>query len=166
MFTHYDGRCYSQLEYSQYVYSSGLAIRRVIVHHTAVPTVESWRGEKTMLAMKRVYEERGWTCGPHVFCAPDGIWVMAPLAPHSFNRGAGWESVEDVNVEIVGNYMTTFPIWPTLDNALSCIATLLRQSPWRFGALCKHRDFAVTSCPGDELVRRWDEFALMIIGRR
>lgn len=164
-FAHYDGGCYTPLQYSQYVCDSPVVVSRVIVHHTARPTVADWEkwggGAHYLPVMRRLYEQRGWTCGPHAFCGPDGIWVMSPLGTP--NRGAGWESVEDVNVEIVGNYMQEFPLWWTLDHAVACIVSLLRKSSRRFGALVKHCDFAKTQCPGDELVRRWDEFCLALL---
>ena len=154
----YDGRCYSLAEYRQMVLDSELKPRRVIVHHTASPTLANWLkwgGAHYMASMRQYYDRQGWDCYPHCYCAPEGIWVMSPLG--ELNRGAGWSSVRDVNVEIVGNFHDCLPESEVLANALGCLTALLHKSGWGLGALVKHRDFnTATECPGDMLVRRWD----------
>jgi len=153
----YDGHCYSVAEYRQMVLDSELKPRRVIAHHTASPTLANWLkwgGAHYMKTMRDYYDRKGWDCYPHCFCAPEGIWIMSPLG--GLNRGAGWSSIEDINVEIVGNFTAALPDGPVLYNALGCLTALLHKSGWGLGALVKHRDFNPdTECPGNMLVRNW-----------
>ncbi len=160
-FDQYDGRCYTPDEYREYVAQSGVQVDRVIVHHTAIPTLDSWQGESTMLAMKRYYETfKGWTCGPHAFVAPEGIWVMAPLGTP--NLGAGWVSKTDINVEIVGDYTDRLPSGDVLANAVSAVTTLLLAGGHGVEALSKHNDYASTQCPGNALTASWGWFVGLV----
>lgn len=153
----YDGTCYTIEQYRRLVLASSVQPRRVIVHHTASPTLDNWTrwgGAHYMKVMRDYYDRKGWDCYPHCYCGPEGIWVMSPVG--ELNRGAGWSSREDVNVEIVGNFMDSLPDGPVLYHALGCLTALLEKSRWGLGALVKHRDFNPdTQCPGDMLTKRW-----------
>jgi hypothetical protein len=150
-FKHYDGKCYTIKEYSQYVAAADCQVNKVIIHHTAKPTPDTWNGEATMLAMKRYYEQtKGWDHGPHAFIAPDGIWVMAPLG--TTNRGHGWSNTTDINIEIVGNYTNSLPEGDILYNATWATALLLHKGKLNtIDHLSKHNDYAMTECPGKTL---------------
>jgi len=124
-------------------------ITEVFIHHTVIPTPETWRGRESILVMKRVYEIKGWTAGPHIFVAPDGIWVFTP--PHKQGVGCTGHNTHAIHVEIVGNYES---------NELK--GDMLRKSIDTFAAICEwlnydpmnlylHRDFANTKCPGKNI---------------
>ena len=148
----YDGRGFSPSQYREYVQETEIAITHVIVHHTYVPRLEDWLGQRTMEAMRRTYEAKGWRCGPHAFCGPDGIWVMTPLGHE--NRGHLGEADTDprkINVEIVGDYSNALPVGEVLENALACVAALVEKSGKGTGIVSKHNDWAQTACPGAHL---------------
>jgi len=131
------------------VQETEIAITHVIVHHTYVPRLEDWLGQRTMESMRRTYEAKGWRCGPHAFCGPDAIWVMTPLGHE--NRGHLGEADTDpwkINVEIVGDYSNALPVGEVLENALACVAALVEKSGRGTGIISKHNDWAQTACPG------------------
>lgn len=68
---------------------------RVILHHTWRPTAASWRGAESMRAMQRYYAGLGWSSCPHLYCAPDGIWLAAPLSRIGIHAGRGNGSVAE-----------------------------------------------------------------------
>jgi len=42
-------------------------VRGLTVHHTAIPTVAQWKGQRSMEALGRTYKGKGWSGGPHLF---------------------------------------------------------------------------------------------------
>ena len=69
-----------------------VAPSRLVLHHTFVPTVAQWSGLRSMQSMQRFYAGKGWTAAPHIYAAPDGIWLFTPM--HDVGIHAGKQSVE------------------------------------------------------------------------
>lgn len=90
-------------------YLNGLKIRpwtrkidRIIMHHTSSP-VESWQNSGSMLHYWNLYRSRGWKAGPHIFIAPNGIWMFTDL----LKKGkCSLDELNDgsIHIEIVGRY--------------------------------------------------------------
>ena len=99
-----------------------------------------------MLAMKRVYEGKGWTAGPHVFVAPDGIWVFTPVNKQGI--GVVGHNEHAIHVEIVGNYEENKLEGVMRRNALDAFAAICLWLNYDPMNLCFHRDYANTMCPG------------------
>ena len=100
---------FSKEAFNQYIRDLKIKrpVKRIILHHTSSP-VESWHGSGSMLHYWNLYRSRGWKSGPHIFIAPDGIWVFTPLN----KRGRGVNKVVDKNaihIEIVGRYVDKLP---------------------------------------------------------
>jgi len=58
-----DGRVMSAAEFVKYVEELDLRSplpNRIFLHHTWKPTLETWRGKSTILAMKAYYEKQLW----------------------------------------------------------------------------------------------------------
>lgn len=150
-------------------YAQGLTICDpydiVFLHHTAIPTRESWRGAETILAMKRYYEQekvwqdvdgrwyRGWTRGPHLFVAEDGIWLFSPLAEDGV--GVAGHNTASRHLEMVGNYNAARPDGATLTNTVAVLGALLSKAGLSVDALHFHREYATTDCPGKAVTREW-----------
>ena len=110
------GKCLTADEFVAYVEQLSIPEprpTRVFLHHTWKPTPETWHGYDTILAMKSYYERQpwtdldgreheGWTVGPHVFVAPDGIWLFSDLRYDGV--GVYGHNYRSRHVEMVGNY--------------------------------------------------------------
>lgn len=164
---------YSIAEFQDYVeyqdlkdYSTPIPTA-VYLHHTVVPTPESWRGERTMLAMKRYYERQvwinaqgeevpGWMAGPHIFVAPDGIWEFTNL----YDEGVGVKGVDEWrarHVEMVGFYDSAPPSDTIMEYTLAALSTLLYKYGIKVIDLKFHRDAlgATKTCPGTAVQKGW-----------
>jgi N-acetylmuramoyl-L-alanine amidase CwlA len=110
----------------------------IVLHHTWLPTIDTWRGSRTLNGIVNYYKGKGWTTGPHLFIAKgsrnpddDGIWQMTPLnvpGTHAaaYNR-SHW------GIEVVGNY--DIAPWPDPTKQLVCDTV---------AALCKWKGISVT----------------------
>src|SRR5262245_60442911 len=119
------GRSLSISDWLAYVagYNFGsVAASRVVLHHTWVPTVAQWAGQRSMQALQRYYAGKGWTAAPHLFVGPDAIWLFTPLKDVGIHAGTGnsgtsggrfWYSI---GVEMVGDYDRTRPSGPVWEN--------------------------------------------------
>jgi hypothetical protein len=136
----------------------------IFLHHTWRPTREQWKGKQTLLAIKRNYEgytwtdsqgrvHQGWTAGPHLFIADDGIWLFTDLARDGIgvkghNRGS-------LHVEMVGNYDERLPDGPTLTHTVAALGALFNRLELDPQDLLFHRDTSYKSCPGTMVTKEW-----------
>ncbi len=161
------GKLLSDADWLAYLesYAFGvIAPDRVVLHHTWVPTLGSWRGLSTMKGMQTYYRSKGWSAAPHIYVAPEGIWLFTPLDSVGIHAGTGnsgnwhgrlaWYSI---GVEMVGDYDKVRPSGSVWQHTQVVVGSLLR----RFGktpeqALAFHRDFTDTkSCPGWAVTKPW-----------
>jgi hypothetical protein len=160
------GRRLSIAEWLTYVasYDFGrLPPDRLVLHHTWKPTETDWKGERSVLALQRFYKGKGWTAGPHIFAAPDGIWLFTPLCDVGIHAGSGnsgnrngrlaWYSV---GLEMVGNFDVVRPSGAVWENAKAVMGGLCK----RFGkspeqAISFHRDYSTKTCPGTAVTKPW-----------
>lgn len=121
--------------------------RGITIHHTWKPTQAQWRGARSMEALRRFYAAKGWTRGPHLFVAPDGIWGGTPLTVKGIHAGAC--NANSIGIEIVGDFDAE--PW---DNALAArlyplFVALLHWERGDETNLRGHREcLANKSCPG------------------
>lgn len=153
--------------------------RAVVIHHTWRPTVAAWRGRSTMDALQRYYRDevpwrdvttralrRGWDAGPHLFIAPDGIWVGTPPTTRGVHAGAwnGWS----LGVEVVGDY--DLSPWAEATR-VTVVASVVALFDWldlkraSMDTLRGHRECgSPKTCPGTRVdmgqVRSWVQGAL------
>jgi N-acetylmuramoyl-L-alanine amidase CwlA len=145
---------------------------RVVLHHTWRPTAEQWRGKLSVESMRVFYGAKGWTAGPHLFVAPDGVWLFTPMCDVGIHAGLGNANREflasgyrnfkklywySIGIEMVGNYEAVRPSGLIWEQTKSIITGLLQ----RFGktpeqALFFHRDYTnQKSCPGKAVTKPW-----------
>lgn len=162
-----DGRVMSPSEFVAYI--EGLEMpeplpTRFFLHHTWRPTRESWHGHSTILAMKRYYEQQlwrdaqgrlreGWTAGPHLFVADDGIWLFSDIRYDGV--GVYGHNYRSRHLEMVGNYDERLPSGPTLRNTIVALGILHEKFGLDIRNLCFHRDFSSKSCPGWAVHKEW-----------
>ena len=140
-----------------------IAPSRVVLHHTAVPTVAQWAGLRSMQGLQRYYAGKGWSAAPHIFVGPDGIWLFTPLKDVGVHAGTGnsgytngrfWYSI---GVEMVGDYDRVLPsgaVWEGTKAVLGGLSRRLGIAPRQLISL--HRDYTnQKSCPGWAVTREW-----------
>lgn len=117
------------------------------LHHTYRPTIAQWRGYASMIGMRDFYIAKGWTAGPHLYLAPDGIWQLTPLDQEGVHAGVcnrtRW------GLEVVGDFDAA-PWPPALaDLVYGSLAALFRWRGLAPDALNGHRDCnSPKTCPG------------------
>jgi len=121
-------------------------VRGIVLHHTWRPTWEQWRGERTMWGIHGYYVGLGWSSGPHLFLAPDGLWQLTPL--NLPGTHAGRYNADYYGLEVVGDYDRA-PWLPATRQWVYDLIAALEQ--WRGSALDirGHRECgSLKSCPG------------------
>ena len=136
------------------------------LHNTAEPNLAQWThfglgktdGFKRILNLNHYYKvEEGWHSGPHLFIAPDLIWVACDLTANGVHASC-YNSVS-IGVEMVGDYAReSFDSGDgakVRDNAVAALAILhkaLKIDPrtlhFHKECLKDHHD-----CPGKNVVK-------------
>jgi hypothetical protein len=162
-----DGRVMTADEFAAFVetkYFGPVSPNRIFLHHTWRPTRDEWKGKQTLLAIKRNYEEytwtdsqgrvhEGWTAGPHLFVADDGIWLFTDLARDGI--GVKGQNQLSLHLEMVGNYDERLPDGPTLTNTVAALGALFNRLGLDPQDLLFHRDYSYKSCPGNKVSKEW-----------
>jgi len=162
-----DGRVMSADEFVRYMEDLQLPEplpTKVFLHHTWKPTRETWRGADTIYGMKRYYEQQlwrdergqlreGWTAGPHLFIADDGIWLFSDIRYDGV--GVLGHNTGSRHVEMVGNYDEVRPSGLTLTNTIAALGILHVKLGLDIANLNFHRDFSAKSCPGWAVTKDW-----------
>jgi N-acetylmuramoyl-L-alanine amidase CwlA len=159
-------RALSIAEWLDYVatYNFGpVAPSRLILHHTAIPTLTQWAGLRSMQGLQRYYNGKGWTAAPHIFVGPDAIWLATPLRSVGIHAGTGnsgyangkfWYSI---GVEIVGDYNSARPsgaVWEGAKAVMGGLSRRLGIAPRQL--ISFHRDYTnQKSCPGWSISKDW-----------
>jgi len=161
-----DGRVMTPKAFVEYV--EGLEFSplpsRIFLHHTWRPTRDDWRGRDSIMAMKGFYEKQlwqdsdgqlheGWTAGPHLFVADDGIWLFSDLRHDGV--GVYGHNYRSRHVEMVGNYDEQLPSGATLENTIVALGVLHERLGLDIQELNFHRDFSTKSCPGWAVEKEW-----------
>jgi hypothetical protein len=151
-------------EFKTYVESlhwTGWKPNFLVLHNTAEPNLAQWvhsglgqtAGAQRVLNLNHYYKsDEGWHSGPHLFVAPDLIWVACDLTADGVH--ASCYNSESIGVEMAGDYATeAFDSGDgakVRDNAVAALAILhkaigISPDTLRFHKECirDHHD-----CPG------------------
>jgi N-acetylmuramoyl-L-alanine amidase CwlA len=136
---------------------------RLVLHHTYVPNQAQWNGLTSMRGMQRYYAGLGWTSAPHLYVAPDGIWLFTPLDRVGIHAGTGnsgrsngvfWYSI---GLEMVGDFDKVRPsgaVWEQSKAVMGSISRKTGIAPRRL--ISFHRDYTnQKSCPGWAVTKEW-----------
>lgn len=149
----------------------------LVIHHTWSPKKSEWKSEKSIMGLKNYYEGKGWSAGPHLFVAEDGIWLFTPMNEIGIHAGEGNASWSlfgrpytgfrgplgsklvsySLGIEVVGDYDIEKWTGETYKNALGAIRILMETLGIPTESLYFHRDFpsAKKSCPGYAITKDW-----------
>jgi hypothetical protein len=153
-------------EWNEYVttYDFGsIPPSRVVLHHTWKPRVADWRGLASMKGMQAYYRSLGWSAAPHLYVAPDGIWLATPMREVGIHAGEGnsgyWNNGKwtySIGLEMVGDYDHKRPsgaVWDHAKAVMGGLSKRLNISPRQL--IYFHRDFSTKSCPGWAVTKEW-----------
>lgn len=147
----------SKEEFSMYVkdkYFGSLPANKLVLHHTWRPRVSDWRGYSTFMGIKKYYERLGWSKGPHIFIAPDGIWLMTDMRKNGYHAGT-IGNYRSIGIEVVGDYDTVKWDGAIKENALFVIDQLMYKLGLTNEGIKFHRDYSTKSCPGHAITKDW-----------
>lgn len=161
------GRVLNVAEWRAYLasYDFGpVAPTRLVLHHTWKPTLASWRGLASMRGMQHYYHTRfGWSSAPHIYVAPDGIWLFTPMSRVGIHAGTGNQGTTNgvwwysIGLEMVGNYDRVRPagaVWEYARTVMGTLSQRLDIPPRRL--ISFHRDYTnEKSCPGWAVTHQW-----------
>lgn len=149
-------KCLNKKEFSEYIENKNITreIDKIILHH-AEDTVEQWeRGEISCLFYKKMYEEKGWESGPHLFVATEGVWLFTDIdiqGRHSNEGNSG-----SVGVEMVGNFDEKLPSGEVWENTKVVLKVLLKKFNLKPEDIHFHREYNPNkSCPGNIVTKEW-----------
>ena len=114
-------------------------IKRIVLHHTSSP-VDTWQGSGSMLHYWNLYRSRGWKSGPHIFIAPNGVWLFTPITKK------GTCSVKEadknsIHIEVVGRYYDKFPKKDIESIAADVIVSIMEKFWLPFNSITNHFSF-------------------------
>lgn len=129
-------------------------IDKIVLHHTW-DTVEQWkRGKVSCNFYKKMYEEKGWLSGPHLFIAPEGIWLFTDIAMQGTHANDGNKG--SVGIEMVGRYDKKVPSGKIWKNTKSILEVLLNKFNLKPRDIRFHREYNHNkSCPGKFITKKW-----------
>jgi hypothetical protein len=136
---------------------------RLVLHHTYRPTQAQWRGLRSMRGMQHYYAGLGWSSAPHIYVAPDGIWLFTPMSRVGIHAGTGnqgwsggvwWYSI---GLEMVGYFDYERPsgaVWDYARTVMGSLSERLDIAPRQL--ISFHRDYTnQKSCPGWAVTKEW-----------
>ena len=131
----------------------------IVLHHTFRPTPDTWNGKTTVDALDKNYRALGWGGrGPHLFIAPDGIWLFTDMYEVGIHAGTGNGSLAtgySIGIEVVGNYDGAVWTGVIKEQTLGVIHTLLERLNIPKSKIMFHSDFSKKSCPGLAINKPW-----------
>lgn len=153
----YIGKRLTATEFEEYVknkFFGFLPANKLILHHTVHPTLEQWNGEQTLLNIKNYYQnDKGWNRGPHLFIAPDGIWLFTDMRKDGIHANSGnWRSI---GIEMVGNYDNKLPSGKVWELTKAVIKILKERLNISLEQIKFHNDYSSKSCPGNAITKEW-----------
>lgn len=129
-------------------------VDKLVFHHTSSP-VEIWAGSASMLHYYNLYKSRGWKVGPHIFIAPDGIWLFTDMRKQGKHAGPIGNK-GSIGIEIVGNYKNGPPTDKKLCQNIAIVTKVLMDKfNIRWYQIAKHTDFDPNTFCCETIDRFW-----------
>jgi len=149
-------RCLSKKEFAEYIKGKKQTrkIDKIVLHHTW-DTIKQWqKGEVSCDYYKKMYEEKGWESGPHLFVAPEGIWLFTDINIQGTHANEG--NRRSIGIEMVGRYDRKLPSGKVLGNTKAILKVLLKKFNLKPENIHFHREYnPKKSCPGKAITKNW-----------
>src|SRR4030042_1085835 len=160
-------KCLSEGEFRKYISRKKISRRidKIILHHTE-DTLAKWEKKKVSVGYyKRLYEKKGWKTGPHLFIAPEGIYLFTDMSVQGIHANGGNE--KSIGIEIVGNYDKNYPRGKVWSATKSVLKNLLYRFCLRLEDIHFHREYnRKKTCPGRTITKKWLRGQLLAETRR
>lgn len=129
-------------------------IDKIVLHHTSDTLGEWKRKEVSISYYKKLYESNEWTAGPHLFVAPEGIYLFTDINIQGIHANRGNKG--SVGVEMIGNYDKILPSGKIWKNTSSVLEILLNKFNLKPKDIHFHREYNPRkSCPGKAITKKW-----------
>jgi len=149
-------KCLTKEVFKKYIEKKKVSrkIDKIVLHHTS-DTIRQWnRGEVSIGYYKKLYENKGWYAGPHLFIAPEGIYLFTDINIQGIHANSG--NKRSIGVEMVGNYDKILPSRKILSNTKKVLIILLNKFNLRLRDIHFHREYnQKKSCPGKTITKEW-----------
>ena len=149
-------RCLDLHEFEDYIrdYNFGTEpANKLVIHHTWRPTKSEWQGQTSINGLRAYYENKGWSAGPHLFIAENGIWLFSPMRQDGIHASS--LNHRSIGIEVVGDYDEEKWEGKTKYNALGVIKALMYRLSLQESDIQFHRDVSPKSCPGWAISKQW-----------
>ena len=101
-----------------------------------------------------MYESKGWLSGPHLFIAPEGIWLFTDIKIQGTHANAGNKG--SIGIEMVGRYDKKLPAGKICENTKTALEVLLTKFNLKPKDIHFHREYnPKKSCPGKAITKKW-----------
>ena len=104
--------------------------------------------------IKTHYENKGWTTGPHIYIAPDGIWLFTDMRKNGTHAGRKGNN-RSIGIEMVGDFQSNAPQGVVWETTMFVITALNKKLNLLTENIKFHRDFTATACPGKATKKEW-----------
>lgn len=149
-------KCLPKEEFEKYIGKKKVSrkIDKIILHHTS-DTLGQWkRGEVSIGYYKKLYEGKGWKTGPHLFVAPEGIYLFTNINIQGIHANSGNKG--SIGIEMVGNYDRKIPSGKIWNNTKRVLKILLDRFNLKPKDVHFHREYnSKKSCPGRAVTKKW-----------
>ena len=156
MFMRIINKCLDKKEFREYILKKKVErkIDKIVLHHTW-DTISQWKKGKILVSYyKKMYEKKGWESGPHLFVAPEGIWLFTDIAEQGRHANAGNKG--SIGIEMVGRYDEKLPSGKVWKNTKSVLKALLKKFDLSVKDIHFHREYNKSkSCPGRAITKKW-----------
>ncbi len=149
-------KCLVKEEFDKYIENKKVSrsIDKIILHHTGDTLLKWKRGEFSISYYKRLYESKGWKSGPHLFVAPEGIYLFTDINIQGIHANSGNKG--SIGVEMIGNYDKKIPTGKIWNNTKRVLKNLLNRFNLKPKDIHFHREYnPKKSCPGRAVTKRW-----------
>lgn len=129
----------------------------VVLHNTGAPTLAQWKLSSSTQRVKNLevyYKGLGWSGGPHLFIAPEGIWLFNDLRFRGVHSPS-WNNVS-WGVEIAGDYDKETFEDPVKQNVILALCVLHTKLKLDLTMLKFHKEDPKTThkgCPGKNVIK-------------
>jgi N-acetylmuramoyl-L-alanine amidase CwlA len=126
---------------------------KLVLHHTWRPDEKTWNGQTTINGLKKYYEGLGWSSAPHIFLAPDGIWLFTDMNTQGVHAGEG--NFRSIGIEVVGDYDQREWSGQIKEYAVAVIKALMEELKITEDGIKRHADYSSKTCPGLKITKEY-----------
>ena len=136
-------------EFKKYIEEKELSrmIDKIVLHHTS-------EEDNSLNKYKKMYEEKGWKSGPHLFIDEKGVFLFTDINIQGTHANSANEG--SIGIEMFGNYDDKLPQGKIWKNTKEVLKILLKKFNLEIKNIHLHREFnPQKTCPGKSIDKKW-----------